>query len=366
MVASIPAFSPYVTVNAAGSFNTTSNGLWQGMPLDDPTVRNLLAGGILATTETLPMYGGVAISEAIPGTVTTGPAASLGGIITRATSITTTAANGLTGFSVFSQNYAAVNSPQSPVPLTSSGGLVNFYRLGSGARIPVACDPNLVNIEGDIISTTVSWDWQNQVLVPYATNTITSGTYPDSGSVPTVTGTYTSATGAVSLTISAAHGLLAGDTFTLAGMTGTNAATYLDGTFTATTGTASTTLNFTVATGLTLTITGGNLSTVGVTMATNTAHGLLPGDTFELSSMSGATPLNGEWTASVGTTGSTLNFLAPSGLTATISSGTLATGGILPVKVLAVEIGNSGVVQYNSTTGFYSWNRSGSCAIILI
>jgi uncharacterized membrane protein len=365
MVASIPAFSPYVTTSAAGSFNTTSNGLWQGMPLDDPTVRNLLAGGILSTAETLPMWGGVAISEAIPG-VSGGPAVSLGGVITRATSITSTAVNGLTGFSVFSQNYAAVNSPQSPVPLTPSGGLVNFYRLGSGARIPVACDPNLVDLEGSIIGTTVSWDWQNQVLVPYAVNTISSGTYPDTGAVPTVTGTYTSATGVVSLTTSAAHGLVAGDSFTLAAMTGTNAATYLDGTFVATTGTAASTLNFAVATGLTLTITGGTLSNVGVSMVTGSAHGLLPGDTFELTSMAGATPLNAEWTAATGTTGTTLRFVAPSGLTATISTGVLATGGILPVKVLGVEIGNSGVVQYNSTTGFYSWNRSGSCAIILI
>src|SRR5579864_7997038 len=157
MTATIP-FNPFVTTNAAGSFNTVSTGLWQGMPYDDPSVKNYLAGGVLASTETLPMYGGVGISEASPG-ASGGPQISLGGIITRATTLTKTSANGLTGFSVFSQNYAATNSPQSPVPLTGSGGLVNFFRLGSGARIPLACSPSLVSLQGSIISTPVSWDF---------------------------------------------------------------------------------------------------------------------------------------------------------------------------------------------------------------
>lgn len=177
-----PPFSSYGTTYAAGSFNVSSTGYVQGMTQDQPSVRNMLSGGILAATETLPMWGGVAISEAIPGALgTAGPRSDLGGLITRATTLTATSANGLTGFSVFDQNYAAVNTPGSPVPLVGTYGLVNFYRLGSGARIPVAIDPSLVDLEGNIISGNVSWDFNDSRLQPYvasgATESVTSMTW---------------------------------------------------------------------------------------------------------------------------------------------------------------------------------------------
>lgn len=301
MVASIPSFNPYVTVNASGSFNVTSGGLWQGMPLDDPSVRNYLAGGILAQTETVPMWGGVGISEAVPGAASPGYATSLGGIITRATTLTATSTNGLTGFSVFSQNYSAVNSPQSPVPLVGSGGMVNFYRLGSGARIPVAMDPSLVSLEGEIISTQVSWDFNDQVLQPYDASTATY-------SLTSITSAYSA--GVYTFTVVAAVATPVagvGDIINVSGVTSTGAS-YVNGTQT-------------------------------VATFTDNEH-----FTFQVTAASGA--------------------IATGAL-----SGTLVLNygtGALNVKVLAVEIGNSGIVQYNPVTGFYSWNRTGSCAIILI
>jgi len=365
MVATIST-NPYQTTNAPGSFNVSSGGLIQGTALDSPNARYNLAGGTLASTETIPMWGGVGISEAVPG-VAGGPQIALGGVITRATNVTANTAGQLTGFSVFDQNYAAVNNPSSPVPLIPSYGLVNFYRLGSGARVAVKCSPNLVNAEGSIITQKVSWDFVNQQLEPYASTTISSGTYATASTISS--GTYTAATGAVSLTTNAAHGLLPGDTFTLSGMTGTGSYAGLNGSWVATTGTTGSTLNFTAPTNLTLTITGGNLGTVGVTLTTAAAHGLNPGDTFEISSATGTgsyANIDGEWTATAGTTGTTLNFVMTSGLTMTITGGTIGSGGLLPVDILAVEIGNSMTVNYNSTTNTASWNRSDSCAVILI
>jgi hypothetical protein len=178
MVANI-TFNPYATTTAGGSFNIDSTGYTQGMALDQPAIRNSLAGGVLANTETLPMWGGVGITELIPGAAG-GPNAALGSLIGRATTLTAATTGQLTGFSVFDQNYAAVNNPASPVPLIGSGGLVNFYRLGSGARIPVAIDPSLVSLEGGLITQNVSWDFNNQVLAPYettATYSITSMTW---------------------------------------------------------------------------------------------------------------------------------------------------------------------------------------------
>jgi hypothetical protein len=87
-------------------------------------------------------------------------------------------------------------------------------------------------------------------------------------------GTYTTGTGAVSLTLGGAHGLGVGDSFTLASVTGTGSFAALDGTSVATAGTTGSTLNFTTVTGLTMTITGGNVTTssatrIGDTMASH-------------------------------------------------------------------------------------------------
>ena len=98
--------------------------------------------------------------------------------------------------------------------------------------------------------------------------------------------------------------------------------------------------------------------------------GLVAGDTFEVSGVTGGTGaslVNGEQTAAQGSTGTTLTFLAAAGLSFTYGSGgTIATGGILPVRVLDVLVGNSMTVNYNSVTGFATWNRSGTIAVILI
>ncbi len=173
MVAPAFSFNPYLQTNAAGMFNIESDGLIVGTAFPDPAARFALSGGWLATTETLPMFGGIAISENIPTERSTAPATptradiALGSVIARAT----TYAN-LTGFSVFDQNYAAVNTPQSPVPTVGSGGLVNFYRLGSGIRIALQIDPTLVTLEGGLITQQFSWDFANQKIIAFATTAL--------------------------------------------------------------------------------------------------------------------------------------------------------------------------------------------------
>jgi hypothetical protein len=168
------ALNPNIQTTAAGMFTIESDGLIVGTAYPDPAARFALSGGWLAATETLPMYGGIAISENVPQEQTTPPSkpdTSLGGSIVRATAAAGTADGSLTGFSVFDQNYAAVNTPQSPVPVVSNGGLVNFYRIGSGIRIALALDPALVSLEGHIISpAALLWDMTLQRI------TLTAGT----------------------------------------------------------------------------------------------------------------------------------------------------------------------------------------------
>jgi hypothetical protein len=119
------------------------------------------------------MFGGIAITESIPQErpPVTRADVALGGIIARATTLVA-GAGGVTGFSVFDQNYAAVNTPQSPVPTVGSGGLVNFYRLGSGARVALAIDPALITLEGGLITQQVSWDFTLQRIIAFAVNAL--------------------------------------------------------------------------------------------------------------------------------------------------------------------------------------------------
>lgn len=182
MSASNISFNPYLTSTAAGSFSVQSDGYVQGVALDDPAIRNSLAGGSLATTETLPMWGGVAIQELLAASTANGPT---GNNVGRATTNAR-----ITGFSVFNQANAWVTSPQSQAPSAGAGMTIPFYRMGSGARIAVAMDPSLVSVAGGLITQNVTWDINNQRLTPYdaATTTyaVTSMTPTDSGGVCTI------------------------------------------------------------------------------------------------------------------------------------------------------------------------------------
>ena len=173
MAAPAVTFNPYVQISAAGMFNIESDGFIVGMAEPDPAARFALSGGWLASAETLPMFGGIAINESVPQErpPITRSDIALGGIIARATTLAAGAGT-TTGFSVFDQNYAAINTPQSPVPTVGSGGLVNFYRLGSGARIALAIDPALVTLEGGLITQQVSWDFSAQRIIAFATNAL--------------------------------------------------------------------------------------------------------------------------------------------------------------------------------------------------
>ncbi len=158
---SIP-FNPTATTVFAGGFVATAFGSYPGVYVEDPATRYQLAGGVLASSETLPMWGGVAITESIP---TTG-FSQLGSTITRATAI----ANH-TGFAVFNQNGAAITSPQSIVPLTLTGSQVNFFRFGSLARVWLPIDPALVSLDGGIVSPQLAWDYTNQKIIAYTSGT---------------------------------------------------------------------------------------------------------------------------------------------------------------------------------------------------
>lgn len=246
-------FNPFVTTVASGMFNTSADGLRQGSDMADPSATWRLRGGRLAADETLPIWGGVGVYMDVPNYTVGQPNNALGVIMGRANTLTANQAKTLAGFSVFQSNYSWVTTPQSTVPMGGSGSQVNAYPLGSLARIVVACDPALVSLWNGPIKPQVSWDFVNQLLVPYLGSALT---------VAATGSSYNSTTGVVTLNMTAPITFSAGDAIVVSSLTGTGGdLSSADGTFTAIAPTTGTTVSYQIAPGLTITsITGGSLS----------------------------------------------------------------------------------------------------------
>lgn len=251
-MAAVVGSNPFIATSVTGSFGVTWDGLIAGMAMPDPAARFFLAGGFLANTETLPMWGGILITESVPtppASPPLTPAQSLGGPITRALNVLGAGSAGnATGFSVFDQNYSAINNPQSEVPMVPSYGSVNFYRFGSGARIAVPCSSALSSLEANPITAQVSWDYVNQQLVPYqaafGANTITAGSW---------------SAGVASLTTNSSHGVSPGGIVTIASVVPGG----YNGTFVAGAGTTGTNLNVPIAVNPGAYVSGGTLAAGG-------------------------------------------------------------------------------------------------------
>lgn len=182
--------NPLIQTNAPGMFKLTSKGYVQGTTQNDAAVRNELISGILLPTATAPIWGGCGITESL---TTAGTEASeLGSVLALATAQTN-----LTGFTVFDQSHALIQTPQSPVPMCVPSGGINFYRFGSGARIAVKCSSAVAAaLAGGAINQALYWDYTNQVLLNAPGGTAIAAKVLDvdtSGGSHTVT--YNSGTG---------------------------------------------------------------------------------------------------------------------------------------------------------------------------
>lgn len=204
-------FYPYATTNAQGSFSVQSAGYVQGVYQDAPATRYSLAIGTVSASATRPIWGGMAISESIAPA--SGYDRTQGGTIVEASAV-----SNITGFTVFNNAYAWVGSPSSPVPTAGAAGMtVPFFRLGSGIAIPVAMDPSLVSLDGGLITSQVSWDFNNQVLQPYDAATATY-------SVTSATSSYSNGVYTIAIVMAAASPVAGvGDLINISGVTGTGA-----------------------------------------------------------------------------------------------------------------------------------------------
>lgn len=240
------SIQPMATTNGLGTFYVQSEGLMQGSVYDDPAVRFYLATGYLASTETLPMWGGVAITENI--TSITPPA--IGNSIARATAV----AN-ITGFSCYNQANAFIVTDSANAPSASAGMTIPYFRLGSGARLAVAADPSLVSLETGAVNQNVSWDFNNQRLMPY--NAATATVNVTSLTASYASGVWTFAVVAAAPTVVGA----VGDTINLSGVTGTGAS-LINGNQTVSSFTSNTSFSFQILGGATAFTAGAQTGTI--------------------------------------------------------------------------------------------------------
>lgn len=161
-------YNPAQVTNANGTFYATSDGAVQGFFQDDPAVRFQLRSGVVAPSQSTPLWGGMGVTVSSPATGV--EAGSFKAVLSLATSQAT-----LAGFTVWNQAHAVVLNPsaQDPVPQAAAGGggtivggAINFFLLGSQAQIWVQCSSGVATaFKGASYLTAAYWDYTNQVLL---------------------------------------------------------------------------------------------------------------------------------------------------------------------------------------------------------
>ncbi len=151
------SLNPVQTTGFSDSFVVSTEGYVQGTALPDPGLRYQLEGGIVATGQATPIWGGLPLSLAVPnvGQNSQGPAASVA-----------TTLLGINAWSTFDQASNGIITPTSNVPLYASGQSVNFYRAGSNLRfvLPVENTTVLNALEGAAPNVDLYWDTTNLCL----------------------------------------------------------------------------------------------------------------------------------------------------------------------------------------------------------
>ncbi len=153
------SFNPMATTGIPNAFVTQTGGYVQGVFLDDPAMRNQLEGGVVATGQATPLWGGLPITLAIPAA-----GAQSGNALGPAISEATTS-SAVHGWTLFNQASAGIITPSSNVPLYSSGMSINFARAGSLLRVALPVLAASANaLIGAAPTLPVYWDYTNQWL----------------------------------------------------------------------------------------------------------------------------------------------------------------------------------------------------------
>lgn len=118
-------FNPLLVSSPANTFDVVSTGAYQGSLEADPTVENQVIQGVVAKVAPFPLYGGVPIIEALVDENT----------LSHTYINVSPTVNEITGVTTNFQSVGTYIYPGSNVPQAPVNGNINFFRLGSNARI---------------------------------------------------------------------------------------------------------------------------------------------------------------------------------------------------------------------------------------
>jgi hypothetical protein len=156
------SFNPQLTTSPSNTFLSSTEGYVQGTTMDDTSSRMWLTSGVVASSVTQPVWGGMAITEE----VATVNANALGNSLVLAS-----AAGNVTGFTVFDQAHNMIIVPGNTVQQSVAGMTVNFFRFGSNIRIAVGVLSSIVaTLDSGAINQALFWDPALQQLTASGTS----------------------------------------------------------------------------------------------------------------------------------------------------------------------------------------------------
>lgn len=167
-------FNPNLTTNAQNSFSLDTDGVMQGtMPNHPAKTPADIRAGLVSSTNTAPLYGGLPVVADLP----TGGASVTGHSPLVLTLATTTA--GISGITIFDLATNGLIVPGGDnAPLYGQGMTINWLALGSGAPVVLQASTALVDALGGTSATgsnLASWNFTTNVLDVYNS---TTGAFP--------------------------------------------------------------------------------------------------------------------------------------------------------------------------------------------
>jgi hypothetical protein len=131
--------SLYSTTTASSAFLLNSDGYVVGTYLATPATRYQLDGGVVASTQATPLYGGNPLTITV-----TAPSHNVSSGLGNAATLATSAAT-LDAWCLFDQASAGIITPFSAVPLYYANQSLNYVLVGSGARVVLPLNPSALN-----------------------------------------------------------------------------------------------------------------------------------------------------------------------------------------------------------------------------
>jgi hypothetical protein len=140
------SFNPALMTGAQNTFLLDTQGFIQGLTLDDWVSRAHLSSGLVASSVSQAVWGGMGVAVDVSGGE-------------HGESVGLASTTQINGFTVYDQGINFIQIPGNNVPTVVAGQSVPFYKFGSKASIPVPCSAATASaLLGGTISPTLYWD----------------------------------------------------------------------------------------------------------------------------------------------------------------------------------------------------------------